>query len=231
VSVPNTDSKVSVIVAGSEVLCVRLLEKYLAASDVVDRTLLAHSLTDAQSQWADEPPEVIFVEQESCHAGPPVPEPRDWKVVFPHARIIAFAFSTDPMDTVRAIERGACGFVSKNAEPEVFVERIRQVMRGDLAINPEYQSVLMQRLQELATASSDWQTVRTTLDSGADLTARELEILRLLAEGMTNRQIAYNLGVSESTVKNHLTNLFRKLDVDCRSQAINVGVRSGILRL
>jgi DNA-binding NarL/FixJ family response regulator len=231
VSVSESASKPSVIVAGSEVLCVSLLAEYISCAEDVDRVLEVHSLTTAQEQWVGDPPDVIFVETDTCHSATPVPEPREWKVAFPDARIVAFAFSTDAMDTVRAIERGACGFVSKNAKPAVFLERIRQVMRGELAINPEYQSVLMARLQELSSASSDWQTVRGPLDTGADLTARELEILRLLAEGMTNRQIAYTLGVSESTVKNHLTNLFRKLEVDCRSQAINVGVRTGILRL
>ena len=226
----ETSAKPSVLVAGSEVLCVRLLAEYLASAEETGRVVRAHSLSQAQERWTGNPPTIVFLEQDSCHARAPDLEPREWKLAFPDARVIAFAYSTDVMDAVRAIERGACGFVSKNAEPGVFVERVQQVMRGELAIAPEHRSVLMSRLRELSTASSDPRDADTLSDGRTDLTARELDVLKLLAEGMTNRRIADTLELSESTVKNHLTNLFRKLGVDCRSQAIVVGVRGGILR-
>jgi Response regulator containing a CheY-like receiver domain and an HTH DNA-binding domain len=129
------------------------------------------------------------------------------------ARIIVLTtFDTDN-DISRAIKAGAKGYVLKDAQREELLDAIRRVHAGETCIPPSVVAKLA------ASVRSE------------PLSARELEVLTLLARGRSNREIALELHISETTVKSHLRSLFTKLDVLSRTEAITVASRRGLVRL
>jgi len=117
-------------------------------------------------------------------------------------------------DILAAVEAGATGYMLKDAPPEQLCQAVRSAARGETTLAPQVAARLMQRMQSPVPA----------------LTAREVEILGLLVQGLTNREIARALFVSEATVKTHLVHIYDKLGVDNRTAAIAAAVEQGIIR-
>lgn len=107
-----------------------------------------------------------------------------------------------------AIEAGAVGYLLKDAEPDTLLDGIRAVARGESPLDPR----AARRLLSRATRSADD-------PAGADLSPRETEVLRLVVEGLLNKQIAARLGITERTVKAHLTSAYQRIGVADRTQA------------
>jgi DNA-binding NarL/FixJ family response regulator len=134
----------------------------------------------------------------------------------PAVKIIVFtAYDVDEY-VFAAIQAGAGGYVLKGSPAEELVRAIRQVYRGDSYLSPTIGAKLARRVG------------RAHRDSGL-LTARELAVLRLVAAGQSNRQIAEALGITERTVKFHVTAIFNKLGADNRAQAVALAGRRGLL--
>jgi DNA-binding NarL/FixJ family response regulator len=128
----------------------------------------------------------------------------------------------DPDEYVyEAIRAGASGFLLKDVEPEELVDAIRVVAAGNALLGATVTTRLLQRFGQAPT------TKPPALDG---LTERELEILRLLAEGLTNAEIADRLVVSETTVKSHVSSVLRKLGVRDRVQAVIAAYDAGVVR-
>lgn len=102
-----------------------------------------------------------------------------------------------------AMRRGASGYLLKHSGPSALIDKVRAALRGEVPLDPAAVTVL----------------ARPDDDPLAELTPRELEVLTLIAQGMSNKQIAARLGIAEKTVKTHTGNLFAKLDVRDRVQA------------
>jgi NarL family two-component system response regulator LiaR len=132
----------------------------------------------------------------------------------PSVKVVALTASTDEARMMGALRAGAAGYVRKDAEPEVLLAAVRAVARGKTYIDP---SVSRQILQ--ATAAHD------------DLTPREVEVLRQLALGRSNKEIANALFISDETVKTHVGNVFSKLQVENRAQAIVQALKRGLVSL
>jgi NarL family two-component system response regulator LiaR len=130
----------------------------------------------------------------------------------PGTRVIALTASTDEARMMGALRAGAAGYVRKDAEPEVLLAAVRAVARGRTYLDPS----LTRSLQR---------------DEGGDLTPRETEVLRLLARGLSNREIGAALRVGEETVKTHVTNLLGKLQVENRRQATVQALKRGLVEL
>ncbi|MFD4960451.1 response regulator [Microbacterium sp. NPDC058389] len=128
------------------------------------------------------------------------------------AVVILTTFDRDA-EILGAIEAGAAGYVLKDAPPDTIVRAVRDAAAGRLALTPELSARVVQVLRA--------PRVR--------LTDRELDVLRLLATGASNPQIAKSLFVTEATVKTHLVHIFGKLGVDTRSRAVAVAQERGIL--
>lgn len=112
-----------------------------------------------------------------------------------------------------AIEAGAAGYLLKEVDPELILDGIRRAAAGAMVLAPDLAARLLEGL-------------RSPLPR---LTDRETEVLRLLATGAANREIARTLFVTEATVKSHLAHIFTKLDVDSRSRAIHVAREAGLI--
>jgi DNA-binding NarL/FixJ family response regulator len=120
-----------------------------------------------------------------------------------------------------AIQAGAKGYLLKDASREDLFRAVVAVYRGESLIQPAVASRVLDRFVELAQ--------RTV--PGETLSEREIEVLRLMAKGAANKEIAAALFISESTVKTHIANIFQKLDVNDRTEAVTTALQKGIIRL
>jgi len=134
----------------------------------------------------------------------------------PETRIVVFTSFSDRERIVQALDAGAIGYLLKDAEPEEIHAAIRAASRGEAPLAPKAAAAL------LAERSARPPTV--------ELTARERDVLALVVAGHPNKQIARRLGISEKTVKGHLTNLFQRIGVQDRTQAALWAERTGALR-
>lgn len=141
----------------------------------------------------------------------------------PDTRILVLTtFELDEY-VVAALRAGASGFLTKDVTPEELVDAVRVVHRGEAVVAPK---LLTRLLGTLLTPAAPGPRVP---DGLAALTDREREVLTLIARGLSNTEIADTLGVSGSTVKNHVTSLFAKLGVRDRAQAVIVAYESGLI--
>ncbi|WP_102509707.1 response regulator [Sanguibacter massiliensis] len=132
----------------------------------------------------------------------------------PTPRVIVLTTYGTDADILAALEAGAVGYLLKDAPPEELVAAVRAAAAGASALAPAIATRLVER-------------VRTP---GTQLTARETEVLALVAEGLTNQQVSRRLFLSEATVKSHLAHVFTKLGVDSRTAAVTTARDRGILR-
>jgi DNA-binding NarL/FixJ family response regulator len=149
----------------------------------------------------------------------------------PSAGIIVLAVSEDEDALFDAIKAGAAAFILKDVAPDDLVAIIRRVAAGEYLINdkvfakPAVASRVLKEFRELAIYGQEAAPIF------APLSPREVEILDNIAQGMTNKQVAYALSISEQTVKNHMSSILRKLSVNDRTQAVVYAMRQGWIRM
>jgi NarL family two-component system response regulator LiaR len=136
----------------------------------------------------------------------------------PHTQVVVLTAFTDDARVVAALREGAIGYVRKDATPEVLLSAVRGAAHGQSVLDP---AVAGSVLQELIHGSR----------LGNDLTERETEVLRQLAHGRTNREIAELLTVSEETIKTHIGNILAKLHLAHRTQAALYALKHGLVTL
>jgi DNA-binding NarL/FixJ family response regulator len=134
--------------------------------------------------------------------------------------LVLTTFETDSQ-VIQALKAGASGYVLKDSTAEAIVSSIVAVMSGEKVMA----SAVANRVLEMLTGTT---TPKEFYDG---LTNREIEILKLLANGMANKQIAYRLKISEKTVRNHVSNTYEKLGIYDRSQAVLYAVRKGLVEV
>jgi DNA-binding NarL/FixJ family response regulator len=149
----------------------------------------------------------------------------------PACGIIMLAVEEDENVLFDAIKAGAAAFILKDVGPDDLVTIIRRVNDGEFLINdkvfakPAVASRVLKEFRELAIYGQDAAPIF------APLSPREVEILDNIAQGMTNKQVAYALSISEQTVKNHMSSILRKLSVNDRTQAVVYAMRQGWIRM
>jgi two-component system, NarL family, response regulator LiaR len=136
----------------------------------------------------------------------------------PRSRVIVLTTFLEDDKLLPAVRAGAAGYLLKDVEPKELVSAIRTVYAGDALLHPAAAARVMAELVESSRPSPT-----------ALLTPRETEVLALIARGQPNKVIARELGVSEKTVKTHVSNLLRKLGVSDRTQAALYAVREGLV--
>lgn len=145
----------------------------------------------------------------------------DIRKEIPDARILVVTSFAEDETVFSAIKAGAQGYLLKDSTPEELLQAIHDVYEGRLSLHP---SIAAKVIQELHRPS----TLKPTSDP---LTARELDILKCVAQGMTNQEIAEKLVVSERTVRTHVSNILGKLHLANRTQAALYALREGIAHL
>ena len=148
------------------------------------------------------------------------------KEVVPTAKIIMLTTSDEEADLYDAIKAGAMGYLLKEISIEEVPAAIRAVSSGQSLISPSMASKLLNEFASMIKRTDDRHQVPTP-----KLTDREMEVLRLVARGMNNRDIARELFISENTVKNHIRNILEKLQLHSRMEAVVYAVREKLLEI
>jgi DNA-binding NarL/FixJ family response regulator len=143
--------------------------------------------------------------------------------VAPLTRVLVLTISDQDADVMDAILAGACGYLLKDASIQELMRGIQSAALGESLISPHIASKVLQRVR----ASSSSPLIAETIRS--ELSDREIEVLKLIANGKDNAQIAAELHISPKTVKNHISNILMKLQIENRIQAAVYAVRSGIV--
>ena len=145
--------------------------------------------------------------------------------VSPSSRVIVMVQEDDDTELAGAVRAGARGYVRKDLSADELVAAIRTVAAGSSLISPVITGRL---LDEFAAATRRSEGMN---DGASALSRRELDVLRLIAEGMNNKAIAHSLYISENTVKNHVRSIHDKLQVHSRMEAVVSAVRDGLIQV
>ncbi len=145
------------------------------------------------------------------------------KEALPETRIIILTVSETDDDLFEAIKAGADGYLLKNLKASRLFEKLRGVLSGEAALTPYMATRVLQEFARLSRSGGAAQQ--------GGITEREKEVLQLVVEGCSNREIGLSLSIAESTVKRHLHNILEKLQMQNRAQAAAYAVRTGLATL
>jgi DNA-binding NarL/FixJ family response regulator len=143
--------------------------------------------------------------------------------IAPLTRVVMLTISDQDGDVMDAILAGACGYLLKDSSIQELIAGIRAASRGESLISPTIASKVLQHVRATTAQPEIANQIR------AELSDREIEVLKLIANGKDNALIAADLHISPKTVKNHISNILMKLQIDNRIQAAVYAVRSGIV--
>ena len=140
---------------------------------------------------------------------------------YPEIDVIALTIYDDEAHVLESIKAGVSGYLLKDIDPDTLIEAVKAVCAGGSYIHPSVAGMLISDYGKLSS--------RLRGEHREVLTAREKEVLSLVAQGLTNKEIAEELFISEKTVKNHITNVFRKLEVNGRTEAVVQAMKKHII--
>jgi len=145
----------------------------------------------------------------------------------PHSKVVMLSPNSNDEELFEVIKTGAVAYLNKNITTEELVTIIRRACQGEYPINdsliarPAVAEHVLQQFRDIVSAGTIMETIT------APLTYRETQILNYIAEGNSNKQIAHILGISEQTIKNHVSSILRKLNANDRAHAVALAIRNG----
>jgi DNA-binding NarL/FixJ family response regulator len=216
---------IRVLVADDHALYRRGLEMVLGAEDGIEIVGEAGDGAEAIRKVEELLPDVVLMDIrmprrsgiEACTA---------IKDVVPSTKIVILTISDEESDLYEAVRAGANGYLLKDVPGEEIAAGIRAVASGQSLISPSMASKLLTEFASMIKKSEERPQVPVPR-----LTVRELEVLKLVARGMANRDIARELFISENTVKNHVRNILEKLQLHSRMEAVVYAVREKLLEI
>ena len=213
----DEETRIKVLIVDDHAVVAQSLVRLLEESADIVVVGTAGTVQEAVSEARLREPDVILLDWE-LPDGTGADAARRIKHDRPETQIVVLTGFADEPALVTAIESGCSGFLEKTQAPEMVVAAVRSVHRGEALLAP---AMLMKILPRL---SPSYRRL------GADLTTRELEILRLLSRGLPNEEIATQLSISLHTVRNHIQAILRKLRSHSKLEAVATAVREGLVR-
>ena len=198
-----TPEPIRVVLAEDHVMVRAGIERLLAGAPDIEIVGLAANGREAVDIATASGPDVVVMDL-SMPELDGVAATRELVTARPEVRVLVLTSFMDPRRIVDAIDAGAVGYLLKDAEPDELVRGIRAASRGEMPLDPRVTRALLERRGSAAPSGV------------VELTEREQEVLNLVADGLANKAIARRLGISEKTVKNHLSSVFDKLGVNDR---------------
>lgn len=219
----TSEDRIRVMICDDHALFRRGLIMVLEAEDDIEIVGEAEDGRDAVERVADIVPDVVLMDVRM----PEIDGIEATRMIAdraPSAKILMLTVSDEESDLYEAIKAGATGYLLKEISIEEVASAVRAVVSGQSLISPSMASKLLTEFTNLAKRADERTSVPTPR-----LTERELEVLRLVAQGMSNREIAGELYISENTVKNHVRNILEKLHLHTRMEAVMYAVREKLL--
>jgi DNA-binding NarL/FixJ family response regulator len=216
---------IRVLIADDHALFRRGLEMVLDEEDDIELVGQASDGAEAQLKAAESLPDVVLMDIrmpkssgiEACRA---------MKEAAPSTKIVMLTISDEEEDLFEAIRAGASGYLLKDIPLDEVSGAVRAVHGGQSLISPSMAGKL---LTEFATLARQTDEERGQQVPPPKLTDREMEVLKLVAKGMNNREIARELFISENTVKNHVRNILEKLQIHSRMEAVMIALRDKLI--
>jgi DNA-binding NarL/FixJ family response regulator len=214
---------IRVLIADDQALFRRGLYVVLGTEDQIDVVAEAENGEEAIAKVEELAPDVVLMDVRMPRVNG-IDAARQIRDISPSTKILMLTVSDEEDDLYEAIKAGANGYLLKEISVEEVAEAIRAVVQGQSLISPSMASKLLNEFNSLAKKADERQQF-----PAPTLTSRELEVLKLVAKGMSNREIADDLFISENTVKNHVRNILEKLHLHSRMEAVIYAVRERLL--
>jgi DNA-binding NarL/FixJ family response regulator len=219
---PSADV-VRVLIADDQALFRRGLYVVLGTEDGIEVVGEAENGEEAVAKAEESAPDVVLMDVRMPVVNG-IEATRRISATSPTTKILMLTVSDEEEDLYEAIKAGANGYLLKEISVEEVAEAIRAVVQGQSLISPSMASKLLNEFNSLSKRAEERHPFAVP-----SLTGRELEVLRLVAKGMSNREIADGLFISENTVKNHVRNILEKLHLHSRMQAVMYAVRERLI--
>ena len=216
---------IRVLIVDDHALFRRGLEMVLEQEPDIEVVGEASDGTEAVEQATETTPDVVLMDVRMPRRGG-IDACTAIKDAVPSTKIIMLTISDEEADLYDAIKAGAMGYLLKEISIEEVASAIRAVHGGQSLISPSMASKLLNEFASMIKRTDERQQVPTPR-----LTDREMEVLRLVAKGLNNRDIAKQLYISENTVKNHIRNILEKLQLHSRMEAVVYAVREKLLEI
>jgi len=222
---PIEGDPIRVLVVDDHALFRRGLEMVLAQEPDIEVVGEASDGAEALAKAMDTTPDIVLMDVRMPKRGG-IDACTAIKDAVPSTNVIMLTISDEEADLYDAIKAGATGYLLKEISIEEVASAIRAVYGGQSLISPSMASKLLSEFASMIKRTDDRQQV-----PAPRLTDREMEVLKLVAKGMNNRDIAKELFISENTVKNHIRNILEKLQLHSRMEAVVYAVREKLLEI
>ncbi len=216
---------IRVLVVDDHALFRRGLQMVLGAETDIEVVGEASDGAEALKVAAETTPDIVLMDVRMPKRGG-IDATTAIKDAVPSAKIIMLTISDEEADLYDAIKAGAMGYLLKEISIEEVASAVRAVYNGQSLISPSMASKLLTEFATMVRKDDERQQVPTPR-----LTDREMEVLKLVAKGLNNRDIAKKLFISENTVKNHIRNILEKLQLHSRMEAVVYAVREKLLEI
>jgi len=213
---------IRIMLVDDHVLFRKGVEALLTAHDDFDVVGEASNGKEAVEKAAACKPDVILMDIDMPVCGG-LDAVKMIKSEMPHVHIVMLTVSDDDQDLFKAVKNGAGGYLLKNLEPKDLYEMLHGILRGEAPITGIMASKILDEFRSPRTASEP------KVEGEEELTERELEVIKLIAEGLSNKEIAGALNITENTVKVHVRTTLEKLHLNNRVQAAVYAVKEGLL--
>ena len=219
----STEDPIRVVLADDHAVVRKGIREFLEEASDIKVVAEAADGREALQAVAEHHPDVAVLDIQMPQMSG-IEATRRIKARYPDVQVLILTAYDDDPYIFALLQAGAAGYVLKTASGEELVQAVRAVHRGDSALDPAVARKVVQRLASGHPTPASEEVVE-------GLTERELEVLRLTARGLTNQAIGVELGISDRTVQGHLANVYAKLGVNTRTEAVLRAVKLGWLTL
>jgi len=218
----NQGKIIRVVLADDHAVVRKGIREFLEEEDDIQVVAEATTGVEAIAATLEHDPDVAILDIQMPEMTG-VEAARQIKENAPHVQILVLTAYDDDPYIFAMLQAGASGYVLKNAPSDELVRAVRSVAQGESALDPAVTAKVMAQLASGKPAGAQ--------EAVEGLTERELDVLRLAAKGDTNREIGQKLNISDRTVQGHLANIFGKLNVNTRTEAVLLAMKQGWLTL